>query len=353
MALTDTKIRSTRCPPDQVELTLSDGNGLFIVIHPTGTKLWRARFRVGGRQIKKTLGDYPNLTLSQARRACLDLREASQSRADVGAIERSRTLDQVYDDWYAYWSPEKSERTSFYVQSRYNAHVRPVLGSTAAATLTTMNFIDLCVAIEKSNRPEVARRVFAICRQVMARGTVRGWLPHNVLAGVSDSKVFKPATEVNYARLHIDEMPAFYKALAIYEGSTRMRIATKFLAYTFVRTGELMQAKWEQFDLDHGLWVIPASVMKTRKTHVVPLGAQVVALLMQLKQAPVQVRHPPNQHLQRFIMWFRLVQCLLKQPPQKRLVKGVKLVLSYELPAFLVLVLQVVGVASCVIHAGQ
>jgi integrase len=119
----------------------------------------------------------------------------------------------------------------------------------------------------------------------MSRGTVRGWLPHNVLAGVSDSQVFRPAVEVNYARLSIDEMPAFYRALSLYDGSTRMRIATKLLAYTFTRNGELIQARWAQFDLDAALWIIPANVMKTRKTHLVPLASQVVLMLHRLKQA--------------------------------------------------------------------
>lgn len=285
MALTDTQIRSARCPEGQAELILSDGQGLFAIALPSGGLVWRARFRAGGRQIKKILGEYPKLGLAQARRACLELREAADIQADPAAMERTRTLNDLYEDWYAHWSPNKAERTTMYAVNRYKAHVRPVLGAKVAASLRTMHFIDLTVAIEKSDRPEVARRVFAICRQIMARGTIRGWLPHNVLAGVSDGQVFKPAKEVNYARLGIDEMPAFYRALARYEGSTRMRIATKLLAYSFVRTGELMQAKWEQFDLDNALWCIPAHVMKTRKPHIVPLASQVVSMLGQLKEA--------------------------------------------------------------------
>lgn len=282
MPLTDATLRGLRCPDGQAELTVADGHGLFAVAAANGKILWRGRFHHNGRQHKRMLGSYPQITLAQARRICREWRAEIEANPETFGGER-RTLDDLYEDWYAYWSVDKAERTTCYAVARYNAHVRPVLGRRIATSLRTTDFVDLCLAIERRQRPEVARRTLMVCRQILARATIRGWLPYNVLAGVSDSKIFKPVKERNFARLPIDEMPAFLRALSLYEGSTRVRLATKLLAYTFVRTGELISARWSQFDLDAGLWQFSAS--KTGVRHIVPLAPQVVELLRKLQQA--------------------------------------------------------------------
>lgn len=284
MALTETQIRAARCPVGRLELLMPDGNGLFFVVGSGGATSWRARFTVDGKQTKQSLGDYPRLTLAQARKKCVELKEHVVAQGDASASP-TYTLNQIYEEWYEHWSPDKAARTSFYVVRRYDSHVRNVIGNKAASSLKAAHFIDLCLAIEKNERPEVARRVLAICRQILRRGTVRGWIEHSVLGGVKDSDIFKPLKEINFARLPIDEMPAFMKAVSLYEGSTRIRLATRFVAYVFVRTGELQQAAWEQFDLTNALWIIPAGVMKSRRPHIIPLASQVVELLHQLRQA--------------------------------------------------------------------
>jgi integrase len=114
---------------------------------------------------------------------------------------------------------------------------------------------------------------------------VRGWIPHNVLAGLKEHDIFRATREVNYARLELSAMPKFLRAVDAYDGSVRVRIATKLLALTFVRTGELIQAKWGQFDLKAALWTIPAETMKARRPHVVPLSPHVIALLALLREA--------------------------------------------------------------------
>jgi integrase len=287
MPLTDAKIRTLQCALDALENTLTDGHGLFIVALPNGKRYWRVRFRHQKRQIKEKLGDYPTMSLAQARIACSARRARAviDQSADTADIDIRKTLDDVYSDWYAQWSVGKAERTSFYAASRYKAHLAPTLGSRPASGLKARDLIDLFLVIEAKDRPEVARRVFALSRQILSRGVVRGWIPHNVLAGLKEQDIFRATREVNYARLELSAMPKFLRAVDAYDGSVRVRIATKLLALTFVRTGELIQAKWGQFDIKAALWTIPAATMKARRPHVVPLSPQVLELLALLRDA--------------------------------------------------------------------
>jgi integrase len=280
--LTDAKARSLRCAPDKKSLIVADVPGLFLVVRLSGKKSWRVRFQHLGEERKTRLGEFPSMGVADARAALISFRESVEKgfSTHVGI-----TLDRLFDDWWEKWSPLKADRTTFYARSRYKAQVSPSLGKRMIADLRATHFIDLALALEKTDRPEVARRVFALCRQILARGVVRGWLTHNVLAGLRETDVFKATEEVNFARLNHGEMPGFFRALEIYEGSTRVRVATKLLAHTFVRTHELIHAQWSHIDISSARWNVPELLVKTRRPHVVPLSRHALELLRQLHEA--------------------------------------------------------------------
>ena len=289
MPLSDSQVRSARCAAGDSETIIADNNGLFLVITPTGTKLWRSRFRHQLKQIKVKLGDYPSVSLAKARLLNLELRAKHEAGFDATAqtaqTAQSVTFAAAFDHWFNQWSPGKADRTTFYAQRRFDAHVRPKLGNTPVATLRAKDLINLALALEATDRPEVARRTLAICSQVLQAAVVHEWVPFNPIAGIKDRQIFREAKEKNYARLEIDEFPAFLRALDGYDGSARVRYATLILAYTFVRTGELIQARWNQIDTSARLWVLPPEVMKTARRHCVPLAPQVVDLLHRLREA--------------------------------------------------------------------
>jgi integrase len=287
MPLTESQTRAAQHDPTGgAETIIADISGLFLVIAVNGKKTWRARFRHNKATIKEKIGDYPALPLAKARLEIAALREKFRSGERGSSPDANHiNFKRAFDDWLAYWSPGKANGTVFYARSRIEANILPEIAHRPLRTITAKEFIDIVRRMESEDRPEVAKRTFRICGQILTHAVVNGHLAANPLAGITPRALFKARTPTNYARLPIEKMPEFLRRIDGYDGSARVRMGINLLAYTFVRPGELLQARWGQFDLAHGLWTIPAEVMKMRREHIVPLAPPVVALLERLRDA--------------------------------------------------------------------
>jgi integrase len=134
-------------------------------------------------------------------------------------------------------------------------------------------------AIERRGTADLARRMLQTSAQVFRYAAVNGLIKHNPALNVKPADALKPHRQTNHARLDERELPELLRKIEAYVGHPCTRLAMKLMALTFVRTGELINAKWEEFDLDAAEWRIPAERMKMRSPHIVPLSSQSIDAL--------------------------------------------------------------------------
>jgi integrase len=288
MALTDAACRNATAEGRPFK-RFADGGGLYLEVTASGSKLWRLKYRFAGKEKRLALGRYPAVGLAEARRKRDEARELLRAGTDPGAARREAkrralvsaegSFESVARRWWADWKADKTERHAGYVLRRLECDAFPELGARPVAELTAPAFVSLAKKIEARGTAELPRRVLETCGQIMRYAVAHGLAERNPVADVKPGDVLKPHRVVNFARVSADELPELLRKIEVYDGSPYTRAAMKLLALTFVRTGELIGARWQEFDLAAATWNIPAERTKRRRPHLVPLSSQAVEVL--------------------------------------------------------------------------
>lgn len=298
MALTDTAIRAAKTQDKPYKLY--DRNGLFLLVNPTGSKLWRWRYRVLGREKLMAFGEYPFIGLSHARELQLAARKelvggadpmaerkaaAEAKRNEIRTREREtqRSFEKIAHSWWEWWSIGKSPRHADTVMRRLKADVFPALGHKFIDTVTAADVRELMLRIERRDARDVAKRAHESTGQIFRFAIARGIATRNPAAEFKPRDILAEARIQNFARVDPTELPKLLAKMDAYNGDAVTRLAMRLMAYTFVRTSELIEAPWSEFNLDESRWVIPAGRMKMDTPHIVPLAHQAVEVLRALK----------------------------------------------------------------------
>ena len=291
MALTDTEIR--RSKPAERPYKLSDGGGLHLLITQAGGKLWRWKYRFDGAEKLMALGRYPEVALADAR----ERRDAARKRLANGIdpmaermaektalqVATEHTFEKIAELWLEHWRGNKSARHSSTTRNRLKVNVYPVLGDRPIADVEPMELVQLAKGIESRGASDMAKRILQIVGMVFRYAVAHGYSKRNPAAEIRPSDILKPTRKTNMARVDAKELPTLLRAIEVYEGGQLTRLAIKLMALTFVRTGELIGARWEEFDIEAKRWSIPATRMKMKTPHVVPLSIQAVEVLELLR----------------------------------------------------------------------
>ncbi|MCD6674470.1 MAG: tyrosine-type recombinase/integrase [Burkholderiaceae bacterium] len=295
--LTDAKCRNAKCPTDKARARLSDAEGLYLEVSPQSAR-WFWKYRFEGKEKRLALGVYPAVGLSEARKARDEARTTLKTGADpVASRQESRreerrreaeqasnTFEAVARRWYEHWRGAQTERHAEYVRRRLEADVFPAIGARPIGEITARELVAMAEKIQEREALELARRSIQYCGQVFRWAVARDIVERNPAADVKPRDVLKPRDRRNYARLSAKELPELLRKIEGYAGAYT-RLAMKLMALTFVRTGELIGARWDEFEnLDGGagLWRIPAARMKMKTEHLVPLSRQAVDVLHSL-----------------------------------------------------------------------
>lgn len=290
MALTDTAIKL--CKPKATAFKLSDGRGLQLHVTPKGSKLWRFAYRFDGKQKLMALGVYPDVSLAQARGKVADARKLLGAGADpmvqrkAQKVARRLAVEDTFAAaaklWWESWKAARSESHTVYVWRRLEADVFPAIGARPVADIEAPELVAMMKAIEKRGALDIAKRALQTCSQVFRYAIAHGMARRNPAVDIRPSDVLATRKKQNYARIDAKELPDLLRKIEVYNGTATTRLAIKLMALTFVRTSELIGARWEEFDLDGARWDIPAERMKMKTPHIVPLSPQVVTLLRSL-----------------------------------------------------------------------
>lgn len=288
MPLTELAIKSLK--PKSKIYRVADSGGLCLEIAPSGSKLWRWRYYFHGKAQMLALGKYPALTLAEARKRRDAARELTEAGKHPGrekkieklrkSYERDNTFEKIARKWLELKSESQSERYNTQTLSRMEKHVFPRIGALPITEITIPDVVDVVETIGKRGTIEMAKRMKLAMNQAFSYATQRGLCSHNPAAGLRD--ILPGSQEQHHACVPISEVPNLFRAVeTLPEGITRMAI--ELIALTFVRTGELIGAKWEEIDWEKQEWHIPAHRMKMKRPHIVPLSRQALDLLKELK----------------------------------------------------------------------
>ena len=291
MALTDTEIKKAKLLEKPYKL--SDGAGLYIWVTPSGGRKWRASYRHNGKQKTATYGGYPEVSLALARERHRDARkllaeglDPMEERKAVKFAQEAANMNSfasVAALWLEHWQVGKSARHVDSVRRRMAADILPALGSRPIEAIEAPEVVTLTKAIEQRGARDIAKRALETTGQVLRYAIAHGFVKRNPAVEIKPSDILKSVRKTNYARIDARDLPDLLKKIEVYQGTHVTRVAIKLLALTFVRTSELIEAKWSEFDFEASRWNIPAERMKMRTPHVVPLAKQTLEALDMLR----------------------------------------------------------------------
>lgn len=287
--LTDAKIRTAK--PREKDYKLSDEKGLYLLVKTGGACYWRMKYRHLGRERLLALGVYPEVSLSEARRARDDARSLLRSGQDPGTAKREakhasklrleRSFEAIARRWIDKESSRWTEAHSARVLRSLELDIFPVLGQVPLDDINAAKVLDVLRAVEARGSHETAHRLAQRCWAVFRFAIGSGIAERNPCSDIRG--VLKTSKPVHRAAVNMSELPALLASIRDYHGRDLTRLALMMLAHTFVRPGELRGAHWAEFDLSAARWEIPGERMKMRAPHVVPLSHQVLGILEQIK----------------------------------------------------------------------
>lgn len=291
MALSDKACRAAK--PREKAYKLADGGGLYLEVASAGGRYWRLKYRYGGKEKRLAFGVYPEISLAAARERRDAARRALASGHDPGKLERERkqlaaleaatTFEAVGREWHTRNADRWTPNYGADILHRLEMDVFPEIGKCPIAELKPPQILAALRKVEKRGAYEMARRTQQYCGQIFRYAVVTGRAERNPASDLRGA--LKTPKRKHFAAIEPNDLPEFLAALQRNDARLflQTRLAIRLMLLTFVRTGELIQAKWDEFDLGAGQWVIPAARMKMRRPHIVPLSRQAIDILRQLQ----------------------------------------------------------------------
>ncbi|HFS8155635.1 TPA: tyrosine-type recombinase/integrase, partial [Enterobacter roggenkampii] len=289
--------------PKDTDYKLTDGGSLYLLVKKNGTKAWRMNYRFNGKQATLALGVYPDVPLATARKRRDEARELLADGRDPREAKRSEkdeptspTFENVAREWHSgtMGHPEWKEITRTKILREMENHLFPAIGSKPIDTLKTRDLLPMLIEMTRQGIGATTGRVKttmgSIFRYAVQRGIVDYNPAHDLKGAIINPKVrHRPA-------LPLERLPELMAKAVNYTGRPLTRLAVLFSLHTFVRSSELRHARWEEIDIENGLWTIPGQREKIAgvkysdrgakmgAVHYVPLSTQAIKVLEEIQK---------------------------------------------------------------------
>lgn len=283
--------------PKDKPYKLSDGGGLFLLVNTSGSRYWRLKYRVAGKEKLLSIGVYPTVSLADARfkrdeaKRLLasggDPSQEKQQEKQAKKVSVENTFEQIAREWYQRRYDRWSESYRSEMMVTFEKDVFPYIGHRPINEIKPLELLAVLTKLEQRGATEKMGKVRQRCGEVWRYAVITGRAEYNPAPDLASATVTHKRK--HYPHLTVPEIPEFMAKLNSYNSSLQVKLALKLLILTGTRPGELRQAEWSEFDFDKSLWEIPASKMKMRRPHLIPLSQQALAILEQLK--PISERY--------------------------------------------------------------
>jgi integrase len=278
--------------PSDKPYKLSDSQGLFLLVHPNGSKYWRLKYYFGRKEKLLALGVYPKIKLSEARNKRDIARKLLDENIDPSlskklskhalALSEENSFEVVAREWHSKFGASWTAGYCDMVLKRLEKDIFPWLGDRVLKDITPPELLTTLRRIESRGTLETAHRMHQYCGQIFRYAIATGRAERDTSA---DLKGALPPTKTKHLATITNpkEIGKLLNAINGYEGYFVTRCALRLAPLVFVRPGELRHAEWSEINFEAEEWRIPAGKMKMRELHIVPLSRQVIAILDELK----------------------------------------------------------------------
>lgn len=291
--LTNTEIDKSK--PKDKDYTLTDGQGLYLLIKTNGAKLWRFNYYKPANNKKRALiglGSYPEISLAKAR----EIRETYRTLLAQGIDPQTHRLQQEHQKALAQvntfgkvaeqWKEKKEREIELKTVKKYWAslslHVLPYIENYPITDILPTLVIPVLRKVEERGALDMVHRLSQYINDILKFAVNNGFIPFNPCSNISST--FKKHKKSNNPRISSEELPELMRKLSTAQIELQTQLLIQFQLLTMVRGVEAREAKWEEIDFTDKLWVIPAERMKSREIHKVPLSIQAIRVLERLKQ---------------------------------------------------------------------
>ncbi|HFI8601407.1 tyrosine-type recombinase/integrase [Escherichia coli] len=289
--LTNTEV--LRAKALEKDLTLHDGDGLFLIVKTSGKKLWRFRYQrpTTKQRTMMGLGAFPALSLADARRLRADYLALlangidPQIQAEVAEEEQQIALDSIFSTVAANWFQLKSKSvTPDYAKDIWRSlekDVFPAIGEIPVQQIKARTLVEALEPIKARGALETVRRLVQRINEIMIYAVNTGLIDANPASGVG--MAFEKPKKKNMPTLRPEELPKLMRSLVMSNLSVPTRCLIEWQLLTLVRPSEASGTRWAEIDLEAKLWIIPAERMKAKREHIVPLSSQALNILEVMK----------------------------------------------------------------------
>lgn len=290
MPLTDTQIKVIK--PEAKARKLADEKGLYLLLQPTGAKLWRLKYRFGGKEKLLALGAYPDVGLKDARNRRDEARKlladgvdpCEQRKAQKAASEvrAANSFEVICREWLEKWRTTVEPAQHKKALARFEKNVFPWLGGRPIAEITAPEVLAVMRRVDERGARYTAHKIKSEISQAFRYAVATGRAERDPCPDLRGA--IPPARGEHFAAItNPKETGELLRAIDAFRGTLVVKSALLLAPLLFVRPGELRKAEWSEFDFDLGEWSIPAKRMKARQPHLVPLSTQTVAILRELQ----------------------------------------------------------------------
>jgi len=288
--LTDMKVQKAKSKDKPI--SLFDGGGLYLLITPSGGKLWRFKYRFNNKEKKLAFGSYPEIGLQDARQRREDARKLLANDVDPDAVRKAQkqaktaeteTFEVIAREWHTSFTPSWTARHAATILSRLSHDLIPWLGSRPINEIKAPELLSVLRRAESRGALELAHRLRAIAGQVFRYAVATGRAERDPSVDLRGA-IPPPKVKHHAAITDPKEVALLLRALDGYQGGFVVKCALRLAPLLFVRPGELRHAEWSEINLDEAVWNIPAHKMKMKQAHIVPLCNQVIEILKELQE---------------------------------------------------------------------
>jgi len=286
MALTAVAIRNAKGRAKPYKLT--DSDGLYLLVSPTGARYWRMNYRHLGKQKTLAFGVYPDTRLADAREQRDAARKVLARGDDPGeqikleriaaTVAASNSFKAVADEWLTKAEREGRSAVTMKKLRWLLDFINASIGKRPITAITAQELLTMLRKMESKGKYETAKRLRSTCSQIFRYAIATARAERDVAADLRGALI-TPQPVHRAAITSANEASGLLRAVEAFEGHPNTKAALRLLPHVFVRPGELRHAEWADFDFDKALWTIPPHKTKMRRVHSIPLSRQALAIL--------------------------------------------------------------------------
>jgi len=282
-----TELQCKNFQPQEKSYKKFDGGGMFLLIKPNGNKYWHLKYKYAGKEKLASLGVYPGVSLKEARKKRDEVKIKISRNVDPVQEKRlvknelkenaANTFENIALEWHKKKWENSTSKNARLELSRLRRNAFPTLGAIPIRKITAKQLIDTIQTIENRGVLTEAKKTRGIIGQIFRYAIATKRADHDLIADTRGA--YKQPKEKHHPNFSEKELKEFLQNFNNFKGTVTTKLALKFLILTFVRSGELRGARWEEFNFEKNEWRIPAERMKMKEQHIVPLSKQALEVL--------------------------------------------------------------------------